>query len=191
MPEKKETKPQNPARESLEGVTKFPIRCWFDLVVKVEDEPSTFNGQETGQRRGEAAAVQFLAKLLAAVDWKKRAKKGIKAEEVAGSENLESPFGEAGVWNKDWAKFEGRCFKDQLFCGSGDYSSRNTQILKVRLDEAVSFLSAMQQNGGMGYAFDHSMDKKAKRYIENVVKDVAMALTGAEWHKAPKNGGKR
>lgn len=73
---------------------------------------------------------------------------------------------------------EGFAFPDRISMGSGANSVRDCGLLLGRVTEALSLLSAAQQNGGMGGDFDDGFDREARGRIEAAVRDVAMALTG-------------
>ena len=67
-----------------------------------------------------------------------------------------------------------------IFLGSGDCSLKQREILLGRVQDALDHLGGAQQNGLQGSEFDEASDKQATQFIENVVRDVAMALTGKE-----------
>jgi hypothetical protein len=73
---------------------------------------------------------------------------------------------------------EGFAFPDRISMGSGANSVRDCGLLLGQVTDALSLLSAAQQNGGMGHDFDHGFDRWAGGRIEAAVRDVAMALTG-------------
>lgn len=75
---------------------------------------------------------------------------------------------------------DGHIFKGQIFMGAGEHSMLNCGLLFGRLEEALSILSGMQQNGGMGSEFDEDSDRKGDERLEAIVRDMAMALTGKE-----------
>jgi hypothetical protein len=64
----------------------------------------------------------------------------------------------------------------KLFMGTGWHSRILCNLLHKRLSFAFSELSAKQQNGGMGYEFDHDMNKKCEESIKNVIKDIMFAF---------------
>ena len=63
-----------------------------------------------------------------------------------------------------------------IFMGAGGYSVALCNLLHARLDYALSELSGMQQNGGMGSEFDEASDINAKRIIHEVIDDIKVAL---------------
>ncbi len=73
---------------------------------------------------------------------------------------------------------DNHAFKDPIFMGGGAYSVRDCGLLLGKVNQALSLLSGMQQNGGMGTAFDEDEDREGAERIEAIVRDVAMALTG-------------
>ena len=73
---------------------------------------------------------------------------------------------------------EWHAFSRPMSMGSGAHSVRDCGLLLGRVTDALSLLSAAQQNGGMGHDFNHGFDRYARGRIEAAVRDVAMALTG-------------
>lgn len=75
---------------------------------------------------------------------------------------------------------EGHAFEKQVFMGGGAHSERDCGLLFGKLEEALTVLSGMQQNGLMGYEFDEDSDREDGERLEAIVRDMAMALTGKE-----------
>ena len=63
-----------------------------------------------------------------------------------------------------------------LFLGSGIHSVVAKNKLYKRLEFAISQLSAIQQNGGMGTEFDEELDIKCKTDIVDVIRDFITAF---------------
>lgn len=80
----------------------------------------------------------------------------------------------------DFAASNTRLFDQMLFMGGGDRTLKLMKTLAARLDYAFTALSGFQQNGIQGNEFDNQTDANDKEHLENVVRDVAMALTGRE-----------
>lgn len=72
-------------------------------------------------------------------------------------------------------------FDKQIFTGSGNHSVRACGLLYGLIDKALTTLIGMQQNGLMGYGFDHESDKKDEAELDEIVRKVAMCLTGNEY----------
>ena len=73
-------------------------------------------------------------------------------------------------------------FKSQIFMGASNPGSSEANILKLYrlIDEACSLISSLQQNGGMGYAFDEKSDSQGTLYLDRIAEDIVMALTGKQ-----------
>lgn len=69
-------------------------------------------------------------------------------------------------------------FEDQLFMGMGINSVLISNMLHRRLDDALSWLSGMQQLGHQGETFDTEMFEKGKKEIEMALNDIKTALLG-------------
>ncbi len=168
-------KPKNPTEQTLEGKTVFPIRCSFDLIVEVLPQASEFNGQITNQRRAEQFAETVVGNILRTIDWEKLSKKGIFRN--TDDDNCDECTGrlrpECRVYDKHWLEYTDRCFKNMLFFGNGDYSGRDARVLTAKLEDAFSWLSGLQQGP--------DDERNGNLIIENVARDVVMALTGKEF----------
>lgn len=64
----------------------------------------------------------------------------------------------------------------KLFMGCGNVSTVRKNDLHCRLEFAVSCLSAIEQNGGMGTEFDEAMDKECRQGIADVIDDMKIAF---------------
>lgn len=163
----------NPLDETLEHKTDFIVRYSINLDVKVDDAPSTCNGQRTGLDRARELAKLRIGKILRA----------IPPELMKPDVRLHyDEFGDvehgAEVIDPKWLEVRGRLFERMLFLGDGDYSGRNGTILQARLHEALYRLGGLQQPC---HDYDNSAEiEEDEKYIEDVVRDVAMALTGRE-----------
>ncbi len=73
-----------------------------------------------------------------------------------------------------WAK-ENR-ITDYLFMGSGEFSIVKKNQLHKRIEQAVSVLGGMQQNGGMGTDFDEESDKQDRQALKEIALDVLTAF---------------
>lgn len=93
-------------------------------------------------------------------------------------ELLKNEFGVGNVrgvpFDEKWAEGNERLFEKILFLGNGDCSLINKQVLFERLNHAFSLLGALQQG------VREETDQEYEEYIENVARDVVMALTGKE-----------
>lgn len=163
----------NPLDESLEGKTDFTVRYSVSFDVKVEDLPSTGNGLSTGVRRAEEKVERRLGWILAAPATGLR-----QGHQHHGPHDVCLHFNEfedlddsATVIDPKWRKIKGRLFDRMIHLGLGDYSGRGGAVLSERLDEALCHLGGLQQG---------ACDEEGDKYIEDVVRDVAMALTGKE-----------
>lgn len=65
---------------------------------------------------------------------------------------------------------------NKLFLGSGIHSVNDVSIAHKRLAYAISNLSAIQQNGGMGTEFNDIMDKECTNNIKEALKDIIKAF---------------
>lgn len=74
-----------------------------------------------------------------------------------------------------------RCFKDTLFLGNGSYSGWLVRLLHDRLDHGLNWLGGSQ--GGPLTAVEAA---DTRRNLEDVVRDIAMALLGQEIVFVPK-----
>ncbi|KKM95021.1 hypothetical protein LCGC14_1192520 [marine sediment metagenome] len=72
-------------------------------------------------------------------------------------------------------------FDKQIFMGSGNHSVRAMGLLHGLIEEALITLSGKQQNGLMGYAFDHESDQEDEIKLDDIVRKVAICLTGKEY----------
>jgi hypothetical protein len=73
-----------------------------------------------------------------------------------------------------------RQFTEVIFCGNGDYSVKQIERLKARLEEGTHLLSGLQQPG---HPDSEQAAREEKQYYENgmneladVVRDIATAL---------------
>jgi hypothetical protein len=64
----------------------------------------------------------------------------------------------------------------KLFMGAGYHSKLLMNQLHRRLSFAFAQLSGLQQNGGMGYEFDDTFDKRGNQDIKDVLKDLLIAF---------------
>jgi hypothetical protein len=69
-------------------------------------------------------------------------------------------------------------FSDRLFMGSGLHSVLVSNMLHQRLDDALSWLSGLQQSMGMGIESDPAVEAQAEEEIKAAVKDIQIALLG-------------
>lgn len=88
--------------------------------------------------------------------------------------------------SKEFEEQKQRQFRNVIFMGSGDRSVQACDLLRKRLDDALSFLSGSQQppmatdpEGSHQRHLDFMAD--ADMVISSAVQDIAMALTGTEW----------
>lgn len=77
---------------------------------------------------------------------------------------------------RDLKRQEKNRINDYLFMGAGWHSLVAKNKLHRRIDQAVSALGGMQQNGGMGTEFDEESDKKDKQTLKEVALDVLTAF---------------
>lgn len=80
-----------------------------------------------------------------------------------------------------------RHFEKVLFCGAGDGTRHEIQVLHDRLDEAIPYLGGSQQGPRWEVPptqemldAEESMNQEARLVCEQVARDVAKALTGKE-----------
>ena len=79
-----------------------------------------------------------------------------------------------------------KCFSRPIFMGNGgdtageDGTSQKMAILYHKVDRALSILGGAQQNGLQGHRFDEQSDKDDDAALDEIVRDIAMALTGKE-----------
>lgn len=150
----------NPTESSLENILTFNIEARMPFRITMSPRDSEFNEQITNQRWGCQKIKNLLTDIL------------YKNKEILQKHNIEIECQvECFPKDKEWNSFQERCFNNMLFFGNGDYSIRNAEVLKTRLEEAMNILSGLQQG---------AEDEEAYKFIENIVKDVAMALTGKE-----------
>ena len=71
-------------------------------------------------------------------------------------------------------------FKSEIFMGCSYPNSTEANILNLHklINEACEILSGSQQNGGMGTVFVEKEHIQNTKYLEAIVEDIAMALTG-------------
>lgn len=158
----------NPTNESLENLTTFNVELRIPLTITVPQKESEFNQQITNQR----TACQKVQRTFDFGIFTLENKQFLKKQNI----ELKEPMDEIVVMqcvpkDEKWLDFNGRCFDHMLFDGNGDYSIRNREILITRLNNAFDMLSGLQQG---------AEDEQADIFIENVAKDVVMALTGKE-----------
>jgi len=88
-------------------------------------------------------------------------------------------------WNKNHVPKKQRLFSEQLFLGSPTNKEYRQGLMNM-LDEAFDALGTLQQptmsTSPPESEEDREMRKRLTEFIEGVVEDVAMALTGEEWH---------
>jgi hypothetical protein len=80
-----------------------------------------------------------------------------------------------------------RHFTGVLFCGAGDHTRAKIALLHERIDEALNHLSGRQQGPHWREQPSQEMldreeelNNEAGLVCENVVRDIAVALTGKE-----------
>ena len=77
-----------------------------------------------------------------------------------------------------------RHFKNMWFAGAGDHSKKNMDLLHQLLDDALTELSGLQQPGHAESKEQQEADdkhtEKSKQKIEEILKDINCALTGAD-----------
>lgn len=78
-----------------------------------------------------------------------------------------------------------RLFDEQIFLGSGEYSEKSVKLLKARLREGVMLLGGIQQpltchESEEAWRIKREQDRQSIADLEEIVRDVAMALTGSE-----------
>ena len=66
---------------------------------------------------------------------------------------------------------------DALFCGNMPQTAEDINYLHKRLTYAISTLSGMQQNGGMGTEFDTDSDKEDQKSLVSFIKDMMTAFS--------------
>jgi hypothetical protein len=153
--------------ETLVGKTKFTVRCSVDFDVEVEDKPPESNGYRTGMGRAIEKARGIFGRHIATF-------KNTNAVKLKPYSELdEMMIIDAGLTDESWQDIQGRLFDTMLFMGSGDYSGRAGYILQERLRSALSWSCFLQQG-------PDCEDGCGNQYIDDVVRDIAMALTGKE-----------
>jgi hypothetical protein len=65
---------------------------------------------------------------------------------------------------------------EKLFMGTGNVSLVKANKLHKRLQFAISELSGMEQNGGMGTEFDVEADIQSSNNIKDVIRDMLVAF---------------
>lgn len=63
-----------------------------------------------------------------------------------------------------------------IHMGGGNFSEAQCEYLHKRLDDALSWLSGAQQNGLQGHLFDQECDNEATKEIDNVIREITIAL---------------
>lgn len=69
-------------------------------------------------------------------------------------------------------------FREQIFLGAGNESLKRVRELHDRLDYGLNLLSGIQQEGLQGTDYDHRGVLRDYGEIQEVVTDIAIALTG-------------
>lgn len=163
----------NPLEQNLADQTEFTVRCSVDLKVTVPKESAEGNGLATGLRRGTQIAQQYLSyKLFPLPPLTFHIPEGVTVEGPLEHYPLTT------LVDPEWDKLDGRLFNEIVFMGAGDYSERACALLLNRLESAISHLSGIQQS-----LFDLGTEeniRKAEEPIYDIVRDIAMALTGKE-----------
>jgi hypothetical protein len=161
----------NPLKQGLGDQTEFTVRCYVDLKVTVPKEPADGNGLITGLTRSSNAAQVFcLTRFFPQL-----------CHPISADISVEGPlsaYPETTIVDPSWDNMKGRLFDEMIFMGRGDYSARDCALLTNRLDQALSYLSGIQQS-----LFDLGTEeniRKAEEPIYDIVRDIAMALTGKE-----------
>lgn len=157
----------NPINESLENQTVFNVELRIPLTVTVPQKESEFNQQITNQQRAcKKVELAFLFGILTLEN-----KQFLKKQNIELKKAYDYIVVDCLPKDEKWTEFKGRCFDHMLFFGNGDYSTKNREILITRLKYAFNMLSGLQQG---------AEDEEADTFIENVARDVVMALTGKE-----------
>jgi hypothetical protein len=73
-----------------------------------------------------------------------------------------------------------RHFDKNIHMGCGNHTQLMVKLLHDKLDKALSTLSGMQQNGGMGTEFLHKEDEEGCNIISTILADICTAL-----HRTP------
>ncbi len=150
--------------------SKFPIRMSVDFEVTVKPQ-SEHNGYKTGLSTAVEKARKVLEGILRKGNWRlDAAEKGVRLVEHEGSEG-EVYLDSGRIYDRAWMWMKGRYIDHMYFDGRGDYSQREHEFLLARLSAAMGTLSGLQQGAD---------DEEGYADLENVVRDVAMALTGKE-----------
>lgn len=76
-----------------------------------------------------------------------------------------------------------KSFNKCIFMGAGndkdarrDWTGQMMAVLFFKLYSAMSIISGMQQNGGMGHPFDHESQRKDDATVRLIAEDIWMAL---------------
>lgn len=148
--------------EIPESVT---LRCSFDVEVKLDTKRNCIDNSIYDARN---LARILLLSLLRKVDegnWKQR---GVSLKLTDDKDNIS----DINIIDKTRVNETKRTTSEMIFLGSGYYSAINISNLKERLNEAIIRLSGLQQTG--------DENKEDYDYIENVAKDIYVALTNEE-----------
>lgn len=71
-----------------------------------------------------------------------------------------------------------RKFHGYLFLGNGKFSERQEALLRRRLREAFELNAGLEQGAGFGEFDPPGFKERLVREIEDIVRDIAAALTG-------------
>lgn len=162
----------NPRELPLDKQTDFFVRVTAEVQVHVPPKPSHSNGLCTGQRRAVDKAQGYFENILYDASHQ-LSDKGINVF----VRNLPGVGPDVQIsadpFDIDWLEPVERLFDSMYFDGRGDYSARDSAILLARLRDCFSTLSGLQQGA-------EDENGKFTRRLENVARDIAMALTGKE-----------
>lgn len=159
----------NPLNESLENKINYKMRVSVGMQINIPKNESKNNGLETPLSQAVEIAKDRLRRMLPFP----------LANVLSYNCRLllnESHYFilDAVPFDKKWLEGNERIFDSILFLGKGDYSLRDTEVLLERLKHAIDLLGGLQQGG------HDENNQYYEKYIENVARDVVMALTGKE-----------
>lgn len=161
----------NILNKSMADQTNFGVRVSVDF--RVQTQPTEHRGNfPSDQGWACERARRWLQKILLNRYLENKLPKDVELVFVDDDEY--DPRIRAEPFEEEWFLSSGRLFDSFIHMGQGDYSVRNVAIVMARLKEAFSCLCGLQQG------IDGEEAEIANRDIENVAKDVVMALTGKE-----------
>lgn len=150
----------------------YTIEVSAQFMVTVPYREPGFNGQDTTQRDAVRLVEFRMEQALRSCETKWN-KEGIYRLAAKGDiEDAKRP--EARPVYSSQVDINDRLFDSMIFLGNGDFSEERSSVLQDRLESALSWLGGLQQG-------PDSEDGRGNRYIENVARDIVMALTGKEF----------